>query len=90
MSNLDSQCNGVWLGTKRRLAGVHGHLGYLFRPEGQKQPVEAIAFLRSVADMKGSEEEEEEQFIFLYHITDFKTMLILISPESLQVPYSAF
>ena len=47
-------------------------------------------FLRSVADMKGSEEEEEEQFIFLYHITDFKTMLILISPESLQVPYSAF
>lgn len=57
---------------------------------GQKQLVEAIAFLRSVADMKGSEEEEEEQFIFLYHITDFKAMLILIPPESLQVPYSAF
>lgn len=52
--------------------------------------MEAIAFLRSVADMKGSEEEEKEQFIFLYHITDFKAMLILIPPESLQVTHSAF
>ena len=52
--------------------------------------MEAIAFQRSVADMNGSEEEEEEQFIFLYHITDFKMILILICPESLQVPYSAF
>jgi len=52
--------------------------------------VEAIAFPRSIADMNGSEEEEEEQFIFLYHIKNFKTILILISPESLQVPYSAF
>ena len=42
-------------------------MGYLLRPQGQKQPVEATDFPRSVADMKDSEEEEEEQFIFLYH-----------------------
>lgn len=52
--------------------------------------MEATDFPRSVADMKDSEEEEEEQFIFLYHKIDFKTILILIPPESLQVPYSAF
>lgn len=40
--------------------------------------------------MKDSEEEEEEQFIFLYHKIDFESVLILIPPESLQVPYSAF
>lgn len=65
-------------------------MGYLLRPQGQKQPVEATDFPRSVADMKDSEEEEEEQFIFLYHKIDFKKILILIPPESLQVPYSAF
>lgn len=47
----------------------------LYRPWGQKQPVEVVAFLISVADIK-SPEEEEEQFIYiyLYHITDFKVI----------------
>ena len=41
--------------------------------KGGKRPVEVTAFPMSVADIKGS--EEEEQFIFLYHITDFKAIL---------------
>lgn len=40
--------------------------------------MKGIAFPISVADAKNSEEEEEEQFIFVYHMTDYKAHTFIL------------
>lgn len=57
------------MGTKRKLAGKHSYLGTFCRWWGQQWPVEATTLPVRVADIKTSEEAEEEQFTFLCHIT---------------------
>lgn len=47
---------------------------------GQQRPVKVIAFLISIADVKSSEEEEEEQFIFLCHMADYKAQAFILMP----------
>lgn len=44
--------------------------------------MKVIAFPISVADVKSLEEEEEEQFIFLCHVTDYQAHTFIFMPMS--------